>query len=444
MPPAFRDPSIPSLDSFEALVKESDFSDFSGQLMRALRGFEQDLNLEHKAHDLTIFKADPDFMGRIRPSRYRFFFNPALTYDQGIVLTVFLEAKPQELAERKGNYSNANKHLYNAFLSEDGLIRKVPSAFQRDLEIASTTEHTAYAKFYLKKLFRGGKFAGISILMHPFQSARLIYDPSKDPQYSKFKDRAEIARKKVLYTINRLIREGNSNQSGLTVLNRIRELIEQLKNNVYKQGDTFERAIVRLSELSHSVESKFMVYPPTKERPIIPQVPGKKQRPAMIPLRKILLRLIADASHVRNMHSKRGKEVQYSSAEKHSGEFREALLLYPSLLLKRRLEKCFGKPAYRYVLSTEQIRRIRLTGEKGNIRERIMSIPRLFETTLGRPVKMGGYPVQYVDSKGKVHDSIISQKISFVRIDSRTPSRARPERRAKRKQQRQNRRSGRR
>lgn len=441
MPEAFGDASIPSLESFRPLIKRSDFSDVADQTMAALTEFQQCLN-----HDISFQKDLPKkqlrrYLQRFGLSsdenentlktafprdRYWFFFNVARTRDGGIALTVFLEAHPKEIQRRRKILTNANKHLHHAFLSADGIIQKEPGAFKRDQEIASTTEHTAYTKFYLKKYNINGKFSGISILMHPFQRARLAYDPSNISQYKKFGERCINLRgvlKKNAVGLERLKRAPET----VSLLTKIADMVDVVRMQIKQSDAGVDSALRRLESMVRQIGRQQVLVIQSqklllrrnaeKEQQAEARTNRKpRQRHELLSLRGILFSFIADARQVRNMHQKRGRERSYSVADEISGINREKTLLAPSFMLKRAFELAFHKPAIRFMLSSDQIKKIRLKGEKGDIRERIMEIPRIFEQ-IGVLTVDDKYPLQQVDEKGTVSPESKPTAINLIQLD---------------------------
>lgn len=409
------DPRVPALFSFMKLLKTSDLSEYAQPLMEALYLFQAKLTAEFSSNDLL--KLSP-ILSSLNPdlprNNYRFFFNPAVTEDGGVIVTVFLEATEEEIRSRPPLYRNSNKHLHHSFLTKDALIKKSAGAFSRDANIAVETEHTAYTKFYLRP-WTGKPQPGISMLIHPMQRARLTYEPQRDPHYAHFKETLVNFRGNIISHSQKLLYRHRYSEAdpAIRALRVIADQLDIIRQNIFSnkeeevQGaiDKINNSIVFIParpefEIHHSKTSNFMRRDTTVRREVLAMLRSVKQ--------------------IMHMYAKKTSfhEANDISADQISGKNREFTFLAISEIFKQCLEECIPQPVYRFMLSSNQLESVRLAtkmNDDSELRHRISRVPRAIENF--SPIVTTKYPLRKVFEDGHVSSRLSSYQIETVCMD---------------------------
>ncbi len=410
-------------------LKNSPFNQETDKVMRALDGlakkleggYKLDVNPDEIIQKFAQNPADEIEIRKLFAVRpFRIFFTTSLSQNGELIITAFLGARPEELAQRRKTLRNANKHLFHGFLASNAKLKRRKGFAEDMLKLARETEHTAYAKFYVTPYNRGKGKREIAIIMHPFQRARLVYDPSSEIQYTKFNHRV----KRVKGMLTHLLHSNNP------TLNKARPTIQQLLLAIQQVGDSathegegFKNSLSVLDALIRGVRKSpdLKVVTATREK-MSRQDPAKSQgKPTLRGtehLRTILLRFRGDAIHVRNMYKRKGNEHPYASAGNISGRRRELVLYLVSGLARRAFEEVFRIPAYRYMLSPNQIGSIRLMKERGQIREKIKAFPEQLMKRQKRITEPLTIPLNPVTPSGESLDPV-PFTLDMVSLDRR-------------------------
>lgn len=445
---------VPSLASFGTVVAGSRFGDLGPGIMNALLHFQDRLDRAYTVAELRDLSELYRKVALPLPrDNYRFVFDPARTADGGIVLTVFLEALPEEISQRPTNYENCNKQVHNAFFSANGMVKKDSSAYRRDARMSLRLESSAYAKFYITT-WGGSPKKGLSVLIHPTQNARLGYVPDRDATYKQLKeDLNNFIRKLAQYAgylrfrkvnvLEELFRRsipfdpnsgkaGHNRQAAKDSLTKEQEEIvlahAKVLNIIAEHLRIVSDAAYKISFADVALEQVRLIRKLLNSVPYLKRLdyPAEGSDQPKRNLRRKITVMIGRVLHARDIYIKaRGqasdpeaessREVPYAIADKLSGPTRERLFLAVSDILKQCLEESCAVPAYRFMLASEQIRTIRLTNPRGRIRERIMAVPLALEQSY--PVVETSYPLLTVDGNRVVSQHTSPILIKTISID---------------------------
>lgn len=409
---AWRNPGVADLEGFYPLVRQSVFQHISKKFNRGLELFQRRL-MREISHDQLARNSElyRRCLPELARGKFRFFFTPAITADDIILITVFLEARVDELSRRPRNYRNANKHLHNSFFNSEGMMRKSPGEFQREGALAMSAEHTAYAKFYIRGLSYGKK-TGISILIHPMQRARLAYSPKNDPVYQSFKERGRELGRALRVARARLAHSGSDWQNAIESLDAIVGSVDRLLNAAF----TGAFPPVLDTEVS-KIAASMRHLPRAPELALKRPSPARSCKRPVSSIQRELRAFLRTAIQVCHMYKKkqRGTEAEYHSANISTGKDRHRLFLGISEILRDSLRRSTGLRVCRYMLSSKEIETLRLRHERGGVRERIREVPSMLEKI--RPIEVTTYPLCPRSGNGKISKKSKDYDIATIVLD---------------------------
>ncbi|MBX7143962.1 MAG: hypothetical protein K1X79_05885 [Oligoflexia bacterium] len=435
---AWRDRRVAGLGTFRPMLQSSIFSGepLATQLLSALDRFQTALDSEFRPAQLLERSAPLRALNpRVADRPYRFYFTPSVMRGEQVLVTVFMEAHPEELAERPNNYGNTNKHLHNGFLTANGIFRKSEGEFERDKWVAQSFEHTAYAKFYLT-LWGGSPAHGISMLIYPLQNVRLGYRAALDAGHDTYRQRLHVAAGCLKRLIDG-IKAGRIVVHGAVGAHEQLNFLEGLRADLNRLFVTHNKAdfVKLVREVSPRRAQELGLYHNPGYRlawltdyariaghrtyynvdALHAQTIADGPRQTIVHLRRDIWRLLRDMQHVANVIELEGKEVAYHHANARSGEERACLLLGLSDILRSCLHRATDQPVYRFMLASDQIDQIRLKNPRGHVRERIKDIAKRLERYY--PTADTAYPLFPVDENGHVGDETEKQPVKVISLD---------------------------
>ena len=409
-PFGWRDKTIPSIGTVAGVVSSSRFRKMTKQVLDALFAFELELTREWGLDGLNerseaFSRLDPE----INRDSFRFYFNIAATVTGALVITVFLEPTAEEHAARPNNYVNAYKNLHHSFLTEDGIVRKSRFAFRRDKTQSERADYSAYSKFYL--LPPKGKDQFIKIVAHPFQRNRLMYDPERENLFKNLKEYV-FKHIRILRTVRGRLQRSDLADDSVNL-----ELVENMLGEcekVFKASGkkSFDEAVASSAPIIQGCASNLRS---TELMQINVKATGGSSRNT--DLRKQIRKFARSLSQFRNIANRKGHEEGDTASRVHSGADREYILLALTDLLKDSLQLATGLNVRRYVLSSEQIKSIRLINQSPTLRDRISRLPRALE--LYFPIETLSIPLERVLASGEIISGVRNTEISVVSLDPR-------------------------
>ncbi len=337
-------------------------------VVAGLRIFEKALSQTYSRADLAakseIFRNFPDSVKR---DDLRFFFNVAPGREGTVIVTAFLQPTIDEIAARPTNYAATNKHLHHAFLSSNGVIRKVPQAFKRDRYLADMTEHTAYAQFYIRPFSSKRIEKGISILIHPLQRARLGYNYHLDPQAKRYKEAMHSFYRRFVGLGQKLahLGQGSAVVAPLQAAGRgIYALSKQIAQTDFEPENS--ALVDELWATAATLPEKI-------------EINGQS-----ICARNLLRRAIRYSLQIHRMISKQktNHEANYTAADEITGAQRELVFLAVSDILRGAMIEATELPTFRFLLSPDQIDKIPLS-----VRARDVAVRAHLESEIRRKIK---------------------------------------------------------